>query len=163
MASHAAAERTAATSTWSDAYVEHSRALLAYAIFLAGTNDGEDLLGESMLRCRSSARWPMVDPLPYLMRVVSNQAKRRWSTNSRRRRRELSFHRAIPRPGEPDSDDSFHTVIRTLSPQQRAVLSHTYWLDLDVATTAERLGVSDGTVRRQLARARARLREELTP
>lgn len=37
----------------------------------------------------------------------------------------------------------------------------TYWADLDPGTVAERLGISEGSVRRHLARARARLREVL--
>jgi RNA polymerase sigma factor (sigma-70 family) len=46
--------------------------------------------------------------------------------------------------------------------QQRAVVVLTYWLDLDPASVAQVLGVSDGTVRKQLARARARLKEALS-
>ena len=49
-----------------------------------------------------------------------------------------------------------------LSVQQRAVTYLTYWHDLSVAQVAEILGVRDGTVRRQLARARARLRGALS-
>ena len=45
--------------------------------------------------------------------------------------------------------------------QQRAVIFFAYWQDLDVTAIARLLGVSDGTVRRQLARARGRLREVL--
>ena len=49
-----------------------------------------------------------------------------------------------------------------LSVQQRAVTYLTYWHDLSVPQVAEALGVRDGTVRRQLARARARLRGALS-
>jgi RNA polymerase sigma factor (sigma-70 family) len=52
-------------------------------------------------------------------------------------------------------------AVGTLSLRQRAVVVLTYWADLDPATIAERLGISDGSVRRHLARARARLREAL--
>jgi len=37
----------------------------------------------------------------------------------------------------------------------------TYWDDLDAATVANLLGVSEGTVRKQLGRARNKLREVL--
>ena len=38
---------------------------------------------------------------------------------------------------------------------------HIYWEDLTIADTARRLGVSDGTVRQQLHRAKSQLREIL--
>ena len=52
-------------------------------------------------------------------------------------------------------------AVDRLSVQQRAVILLTYWMDLDPKSTAERLGISEGAVRRHLARARARLREVL--
>ncbi len=48
-----------------------------------------------------------------------------------------------------------------LSPQQRAVVFLTYWEDLEARSVADLLGVSEGTVRKQLGRARIRLREVL--
>lgn len=48
-----------------------------------------------------------------------------------------------------------------LSPQQRSVVYLAYWEDLSVADIAGTLEVSEGTVRRQLARARDRLRKVL--
>lgn len=47
------------------------------------------------------------------------------------------------------------------SQQQRSAVFLTYWLGLSPSEIADELGVSDGTIRKQLARARARLREEL--
>ena len=48
-----------------------------------------------------------------------------------------------------------------LSPQQRAVVYLTYWDDLTPAQVAALLGVSEGSVRKQLARAREQLRRVL--
>jgi RNA polymerase sigma-70 factor (ECF subfamily) len=48
-----------------------------------------------------------------------------------------------------------------LSPQQRAVVYLTYWDDLTPAQVAVLLAVSEGTVRKQLARARVHLRRIL--
>ena len=44
------------------------------------------------------------------------------------------------------------------SARQRAVVFFTYWEDLDGATTADRLGISEGSVRRHLDRARKALK-----
>jgi RNA polymerase sigma-70 factor (ECF subfamily) len=52
-------------------------------------------------------------------------------------------------------------AVVALSVRQRAVIVLTYWADLDPRTVAERLGISEGSVRRHLARARAHLREAL--
>jgi RNA polymerase sigma factor (sigma-70 family) len=52
-------------------------------------------------------------------------------------------------------------AIGRLSVRQRAVVYLTYWDDLDPAATAELLGISEGSVRRHLARARANLRRTL--
>jgi RNA polymerase sigma factor (sigma-70 family) len=48
-----------------------------------------------------------------------------------------------------------------LSTQQRAAVILTYWEDLTVGEVARRLGVSEGSVRRHLARGRSKLREVL--
>lgn len=58
-------------------------------------------------------------------------------------------------------DSDVIAAVENLSPQQRAVIALTYWRDLPVAEVAEILDISDGAVRKQLARARARLREVL--
>jgi len=52
-------------------------------------------------------------------------------------------------------------AVAHLSPQQRAVVFLTYWDDLDTSAVASLLGVSEGTVRKQLARARSQLRKVL--
>jgi RNA polymerase sigma factor (sigma-70 family) len=48
-----------------------------------------------------------------------------------------------------------------LSAQQRAAVVLSYWEDLTPSEVAERLGISEGSVRRHLARGRAKLREVL--
>ena len=62
-------------------------------------------------------------------------------------------------PGESSLDAQ--RALANLSPQQRAVVYLTYWEDLTPAQIAELLEVSEGTVRKQLARAREQLRRIL--
>lgn len=65
-----------------------------------------------------------------------------------------------------DRDVSFDPEVRpevleamsALSTRQRAVVVLTYWEDLTPGVIADRLAISDGTVRRHLARARSKLR-----
>jgi len=60
---------------------------------------------------------------------------------------------------EPDLD--VRRALERLSAQQRAVVYLVYWEDLAIPRVAHALGVSEGTVRKQLARAKATLAEVL--
>jgi RNA polymerase sigma-70 factor (ECF subfamily) len=60
-----------------------------------------------------------------------------------------------------DVDVDVLAAVDKLSVQQRACVVLTYWEDLTPAEVASRLGISAGSVKRHLARARARLRELL--
>jgi RNA polymerase sigma-70 factor (ECF subfamily) len=61
----------------------------------------------------------------------------------------------------PDSSADARRALATLSPQQRAVVYLTYWEDQSPSQIAELLSISEGTVRKQLARARDHLRRIL--
>jgi RNA polymerase sigma factor (sigma-70 family) len=52
-------------------------------------------------------------------------------------------------------------AIQQLSVRQRAVIVLTYWGDFTPRAVAATLGISEGAVKRHLARARHRLREVL--
>ena len=62
-------------------------------------------------------------------------------------------------PREVDVD--VLAAVSRLSVQQRASVVLTYWEDLPPADVAARLGISEGSVKRHLARARSRLKELL--
>jgi RNA polymerase sigma-70 factor (ECF subfamily) len=53
------------------------------------------------------------------------------------------------------------SAVFSLSVRQRAVIVLTYWEDLDPAAIATLLNISDGSVRRHLARGKSRLKEVL--
>ena len=61
----------------------------------------------------------------------------------------------------PEPRPEVLAAVARLSPRQRAVVYLTYWDDLDPMSVAEVLGISDGAVRRHLARARKSLRRLL--
>ena len=65
-----------------------------------------------------------------------------------------------PTGATPSSSQST-TPAPQLSPRQQATVLLTYWDDLAPRDVAQRLGISEGSVRRHLARARARLRRVL--
>jgi len=66
---------------------------------------------------------------------------------------------AVHWPHEVDVD--VLAAVDRLSVQQRAAVVLTYWEDLSAADVAKRLRISEGSVKRHLARARSRLRETL--
>jgi RNA polymerase sigma-70 factor (ECF subfamily) len=96
-----------------------------------------------------------------LFRAVHNRAVDHHRATTRRRSREALFdsqrEAAIPWGSAVDA----RAALAVLSVQQRAVVFLAYWCDLGTGDIAGVLGVSEGTVRKQLARARARLREVL--
>jgi RNA polymerase sigma factor (sigma-70 family) len=80
------------------------------------------------------------------------------------RRREGSEKRAVERLGarvgaERDADDAIvvRAALSTLARRQRDCVVLYYFLDLDVATVAKVLEISDGTVKSALSRARGKL------
>ncbi len=110
----------------------------------------------------TSDRWTTVrDARPYLYRAVLNQARQSHRGAMRRAARDARV--ASPLTSDPpDVRPEVLEAVARLSLRQRAVIVLTYWEDLDPAQVGRRLQISDGSVRRHLARARARLREELT-
>jgi RNA polymerase sigma-70 factor (ECF subfamily) len=142
-------------------YAKHAEALTRFATGLVGPSDAADVVSDAVLRCLTSDRWLEVrDPRPYLYRAVLNQARQSHRGALRRVAREAQAGRA--RTVEPpDVRPEVLDAVARLSLRQRAVVVLTYWEDLDPAQVAVRLRIGEGSVRRHLARARARLREEL--
>ena len=126
-----------------------------------GPHDAPDIVSGAVLRALSSPAWAAVEHhRAYLFRAVLNEARMHHRSTVRRRAREQ-------RAATPEHIDGIDTVsdvlemLDRLSPRQRAVVYLAYWDDLDPAAIAEILGVSEGSVRRHLARARAALRRML--
>jgi RNA polymerase sigma-70 factor (ECF subfamily) len=93
----------------------------------------------------------------YLYRAVLNEARMAARSSARRRRREARVAVGAWVP-EPDLRPDVADAVARLSFRQRAVVFLTYWEGLPPGLVAERLAISEGSVRRHLARARSRLR-----
>ncbi len=142
-------------------YRKYSDDLVRFATGLVGPFDAQDIVTDACLRAFRSKGWGEVgNHRAYLYRTVLNQARSHHRSTLRRRLREL---RTAPNdhvsPMEVDVD--VLAAIDKLSVQQRASVVLTYWEDLGPAEVSSRLGISEGSVKRHLARARARLRELL--
>jgi RNA polymerase sigma factor (sigma-70 family) len=148
------------------AYARHARSLIQFATVLVGATDAADVVSEAVVACICSSAWSTVeDHGAYLHRAVLNSA-RQWSRSGQRRRaREAAFGRSTSTstPGGPSTEHGgVWDAVRDLSIRRRAVVYLAYWEDLPPARIASTLGISDGAVRRHLARARAHLKEALS-
>ncbi len=151
-----------------EAYERYADELVRYATVLVPRSAAADVVADTfadLVRDPDGAWSTARDTKAYLFGAVANRARMYHRHTERRRRRE----ERVAVAGRPTGDIVVHepsdTVLDAfddLSMQQRAVTYLTYWQDLSVAQVAEILGVRDGTVRRQLARARARLRGALS-
>lgn len=148
------------------AWVEpHLPAMARLAARLAPPGDGDDVVQEALLR--AWRRWETYDarrgtPLAWLLTIVADRARRH------RRRRQSARWALIDEPGGVEDDGTDHArdldlerALRSLSRRQRMAVSLYYFVDLDVATTAQVMGCAPGTVTATLHQARERLRELL--
>jgi RNA polymerase sigma-70 factor (ECF subfamily) len=143
------------------AYVAHADGLVRFASGLVGPSDAQDVVSDAMARLMGSRVWPEAEnPKALTYRAVLYEA--RMFVRSQRRRLSREARAAIDGEYEmPNIAPEVSRAVAGLSPQQRAVVFLTYWDDLAPASVAALLGVSEGSVRKQLARARDRLREVL--
>jgi RNA polymerase sigma factor (sigma-70 family) len=142
-------------------YRKHADELTRFATGLVGPTHAPDVVSEAVLRVMNSEPWlRVVDRRAYLFRCVYNEAARFHRATGRRRAREERA--ALPESvDQPDIRPEVLTAVNRLSLRQRAVIVLTYWDDLDPVAIAGLLDISDGAVRRHLARGRSRLKEVL--
>jgi RNA polymerase sigma-70 factor (ECF subfamily) len=108
---------------------------------------------------------------PWLLRIVSNEAKNR--VRSARRREGLAYRLAEGgSPGDAGPSPEAAAALRaaqealvealgSMREEDRLVIAYRYLLELSERETAEILGVRPGTVKSRLSRALGRLREHL--
>jgi RNA polymerase sigma-70 factor (ECF subfamily) len=147
--------------TDADIYAAHAGELVRFATGIVGPVDAPDVVAESFASLLGTTVWAdAVNPRALLYRRVLYDARSWTRSKHRRRRRELRVHDAAPAEF-PELLPEVGRAVERLSPQQRAVVFLTYWEDLTPHAIAALLDVSDGTVRKQLARARNHLRKVL--
>lgn len=155
------------TDPLEEAYLAHADELIRYATAIVGPDDASDVVTDAMIKV-FDGRGPELSGdaghrlRAYLYRAVYTGALDHRRSRERRRARDTRFvHRERRESRESDTGVDVHRALDTLSPQQRTVAFLVYWCDHRVADVAEILGVSEGAVHKQLARARARLKEVL--
>ena len=144
-------------------YRKYADELTRFATGLVGPSDASDVVSEAVLSCLSSRGWTEVtDKRSYLYRSVYNKATEFHRASTRRRLRDQLS--AKPELVEsPEVRPEVLAAVSRLSIKQRAVIVMTYWEDMDPVSIARFMGVSNGSVKRHLARARSHLKEVLRP
>jgi RNA polymerase sigma factor (sigma-70 family) len=109
---------------------------------------------------------------PWILRIVSNEAKNRRRSKGRRERLAVRLARdrgsgdAAPSPETAalgrEQREALLRAIDGLPERERLVVTYRYLLELSEAETAGALGIRPGTVKSRLSRGLGRLRQELT-
>jgi RNA polymerase sigma-70 factor (ECF subfamily) len=142
-------------------YERLSPELIRFATALVGRVNAPDVLSGAVVKALATPGWrAVVNPRAYLYRAVFNEALT-WLRQAGRRPVLEAQAATMDRWELPTLRPDVREAVAGRSVRQRGVVVLTYWADLDPRAVAERLGISEGSVRRHLARARARLREVL--
>jgi RNA polymerase sigma factor (sigma-70 family) len=152
--------------TWSkeeQLYRELGGRMMALASVTVGPSCAADVVSSVVMDLLKSNRWAKADdPAAYAMRAIVLGSRMHLRTEGRRGIRERNTAPKEQVSTQPEHiDPAIVALLGKLSAQQRAVIYLTYWEDLLSADVAKVLAISDGAVRRQLARARAQLRKQL--
>lgn len=151
-------------------YRMHYRSVVGYLLRRTGDRHAaEDLACETFIaafRAIGRYRDRGVPFRCWLLRIATNQANA-WA--KRRRRLTLSTDAALmnaratntPSPDHALTLDEAQAALLALSPAHQAVLTLHHVEDLTLEQVGAVLGLCPGTVKSRLARARARLEEEL--
>ncbi len=144
-----------------DLYTQHSDAVYRYALRRVATReDAEDVLVEVFAvawRRRSSVPEPA---LPWLYRTAGNVIAHVLRSDQRRGRLTARLAAVTPLHQEdPEPAGDIGAALSQLSPADAEVLRLWAWEQLEPHEMAVVLGISAGTARTRLSRAKSRLRD----
>ncbi len=141
---------------------DYGKVVAAVAMATGGADSAEDAVQEALLKVLRDGHRP--DRLAAWVTVVAANEVRR------RQRRKRTEQRAITKmtPPAPESEDRIaeatdvRAAVAALPERQREVVLLHYYLDTSVVDVASAMGISEGTVKTQLHRARATLATALS-
>jgi RNA polymerase sigma factor (sigma-70 family) len=148
---------------------EHQEVAFRAAYLVTGSAaEAEDAAQEGFVKAwQALPRFREGAPFrPWLLAIVTNEARNRRRRAGRQAA--LALRAFEPEPAGPEETateradrERLLQIVGGLSEEHRLVIGYRYFLDLSEEETAEALGIPRGTVKSRLARALARLREQL--
>ncbi len=143
-------------------YRKHADALIRYATVLVGPDRAHDAVADAVVGVLNNGGLADVDNAKaYLFRAVHNASVAIHTRTSRRERREIAAEAVATVGSLGEANLDVVAVVAGLSPRQRSVVWLTYWEDLPPRAVAATLGISEGSVKRHLARARVAVRKAI--
>ena len=143
-------------------YRAHYSGLVAFGVSMCGDRDVARSLAQDTIRAYENRDDVLTHPAPlaWLRRVMHNMTVDHL-------RRTGAEHRAVTKVSArssqlvdavTDPTTTWFELVRSLTPNQRAMATLFYGEGLSVATIAETLAISEGTVKSTLSKARKRMR-----
>lgn len=143
-------------------YEKYADQLIRFATGIVGPSDSRDVVSAAVVNAMWSPNWESVEhQRAYLYKAVLNEARQHLRSKDRRKVAELQATGGSQIEWIPEVRPEILEAVARLSVSQRAVVFLAYWENMRPAEIARFLGLSDGTVHRQLARGEARLRRIL--
>lgn len=153
----------------------HYRAVYSYAVRSIGASEGQDVASETFVQAfRSRHRFDLSyrSARPWLLGIASNLISNRYRSFERRDR---AYGRAAGRVQDRDEfdtaaaerlDATIHSArvreaLESLRPQERTVVTLFVFAGLSYREIGHALGLSEGTIKSRLSRARVNLRNQL--
>jgi RNA polymerase sigma-70 factor (ECF subfamily) len=151
-ATSAVAREDAARLLWN----EHYAPLAGWCASLVGDRDAaHDIASEAFVRLLS--RWVTVhDPKGYLYVTATNLVRDRWRREQRDRKLQARLEETAP-VSTPACDPWLRDMVERLPPRLRTPVLLFYYADMSVTEVAAALHKPEGTIKRMLYDARARL------
>jgi RNA polymerase sigma-70 factor, ECF subfamily len=151
-ATAAAARDKAALALWN----EHYAPLAGWCAALVGDRDAaHDIAAEAFARLLS--KWITVhDPKGYLYVTATNLVRDRWRREQRDRKLQARLEETTP-VSTPACDPWLRDLVERLPERLRKPVLLHYYADMSVAEVAAALHKPEGTIKRMLYDARARL------
>lgn len=157
-----AAERRSAEI---EAFVQqHAQRLVGALTLITGNRaTAEDALQDALVKAWHRKDEPIEQLAAWITVVATNQVRSGWRRSQAEQRALTKVGGRAARDHAPmaEPDQALHDALRALPERERQVAVMHYVLDQSVAQVAAALGVTDGTVKTLLSRARAHLAARL--
>ena len=143
---------------------EHRRLLKTLYFVTGDRNDAADLMQDAFVKLWE--RWDRIeevdDPVAYLYRVALNATRMRSRALRRAALRPLSFTATVDPFEEVELREDVGSMLRALTPRQRAAIVLVDLFDYDSPEAGRILGIRPSTVRALATQGRAALRSKGT-